>query len=45
MSDGWFRTGDLGVMYPDGYIELRDRAKDVLFPAERTFPQSKSSRR
>ncbi|WP_373067808.1 AMP-binding protein [Gemmatimonas sp.] len=27
---GWFRTGDLGVMHPDGYIELRDRAKDVI---------------
>ena len=28
--DGWFRTGDLGVMHPDGYIELRDRSKDVI---------------
>jgi fatty-acyl-CoA synthase len=28
--DGWFRTGDLGVRHPDGYIELRDRAKDVI---------------
>jgi fatty-acyl-CoA synthase len=28
--DGWFRTGDLGVMYGDGYIELRDRAKDII---------------
>src|SRR5204862_2473430 len=28
--DGWFRTGDLGVMHPDFYIELRDRAKDVI---------------
>jgi len=27
---GWFHSGDLGVMYPDGYIELRDRAKDVI---------------
>jgi fatty-acyl-CoA synthase len=27
---GWFRTGDLGVRYPDGYIELRDRAKDII---------------
>lgn len=26
----WFRTGDLGVRYPDGYIELRDRAKDII---------------
>jgi fatty-acyl-CoA synthase len=28
--DGWFRTGDVGVMHPNGYIELRDRAKDVI---------------
>ncbi|MDT7707962.1 MAG: hypothetical protein QOG20_3569 [Pseudonocardiales bacterium] len=29
VPDGWFRTGDLGVVYPDGYVELRDRSKDV----------------
>jgi fatty-acyl-CoA synthase len=28
--DGWFRTGDLAVMHPDHYIELRDRKKDVI---------------
>jgi fatty-acyl-CoA synthase len=27
---GWFLTGDVGVMHPDGYVELRDRAKDVI---------------
>ncbi|HEX8967655.1 MAG TPA: acyl--CoA ligase family protein [Chloroflexota bacterium] len=27
---GWFHTGDLGVVHSDGYIELRDRAKDVI---------------
>jgi fatty-acyl-CoA synthase len=28
--DGWFRSGDLAVRHPDGYIEIRDRAKDVI---------------
>lgn len=27
---GWFHSGDVGVMHPDGYIELRDRSKDVI---------------
>jgi acyl-CoA synthetase (AMP-forming)/AMP-acid ligase II len=27
---GWFRSGDLGVMHPDGYIELKDRSKDII---------------
>jgi len=27
---GWFHSGDLGVMHPDGYVELRDRAKDII---------------
>jgi fatty-acyl-CoA synthase len=29
-ANGWFHTGDLGVMHEDGYIELRDRSKDVI---------------
>ena len=28
--DGWFWSGDLAVQHPDGYIEIRDRAKDVI---------------
>ncbi|CAH2062587.1 unnamed protein product, partial [Thlaspi arvense] len=27
---GWYRTGDLAVKHPDGYIELKDRAKDII---------------
>lgn len=29
-KDDWFVSGDLGVVYPDGYIQLRDRAKDII---------------
>jgi fatty-acyl-CoA synthase len=29
-AGGWFHSGDLGVMCPDGYVELRDRAKDII---------------
>jgi fatty-acyl-CoA synthase len=28
--DGWFRTGDVGVRHSDGYVELRDRSKDMI---------------
>ena len=27
---GWFRSGDLGVMHPDGYAEVKDRSKDII---------------
>ncbi len=30
LAGGWFHTGDLAVMHPDGYIQIRDRAKDVI---------------
>ena len=29
-NGGWFRSGDLGVKHPDGYIELKDRSKDII---------------
>lgn len=30
LKGGWFRTGDLAVMHPDGYVEIKDRAKDII---------------
>jgi fatty-acyl-CoA synthase len=30
IRDGWFYSGDLAVMHPDGYFELRDRSKDII---------------
>jgi fatty-acyl-CoA synthase len=29
-KDGWFHSGDLGVVHPDGYIQLKDRSKDII---------------
>ena len=29
-ADGWFHSGDLGVKHPDGYIQLKDRSKDII---------------
>jgi fatty-acyl-CoA synthase len=29
-AGGWFHSGDLGVLHPDGYIQLKDRSKDVI---------------
>jgi len=29
-SGGWFHSGDLGVIHPDGYIQLKDRSKDII---------------
>lgn len=30
LRGGWFRTGDAAVVHPDGYVEIRDRIKDVI---------------
>jgi len=29
-EQGWFHTGDLAVMHPDGYVEVKDRSKDII---------------
>jgi fatty-acyl-CoA synthase len=29
-AGGWFHSGDLGVMFPDGYVKVRDRSKDII---------------
>jgi len=29
-AGGWFHSGDLGVIHPDGYVELKDRSKDII---------------
>jgi acyl-CoA synthetase (AMP-forming)/AMP-acid ligase II len=36
--DGWFRSGDLAVVHPDGYIEIRDRAKDIIISGGENIP-------
>lgn len=30
LADGWFHSGDLGVMHPDNYIQIKDRSKDII---------------
>src|SRR4029450_8558732 len=29
-AGGWFHTGDLGIVHRDGYVELKDRSKDII---------------
>lgn len=30
LADGWFHSGDLGVMHPENYVQLKDRSKDII---------------
>lgn len=30
LAGGWFHSGDLGVIHPDGYVQLKDRSKDII---------------
>ena len=30
LKDGWYRSGDLAVWHPDGYVEVKDRSKDII---------------
>lgn len=30
MGEGWFRSGDLAVWHPDGYVEIKDRSKEII---------------
>jgi fatty-acyl-CoA synthase len=30
LAGGWFHSGDLAVMYPDGYVKIKDRSKDII---------------
>ncbi|MGY6567430.1 MAG: acyl-CoA synthetase [Salinarimonas sp.] len=36
-AGGWFHSGDLGVKYPDGYIQLKDRSKDIIISGGETI--------
>ena len=40
---GWLHSGDLGVQHSDGYVELRDRAKDIIISGGENISTSRSS--
>ena len=37
MKKGWFHSGDLAVMHPNGYIQVKDRSKDIIISGEKYF--------
>jgi fatty-acyl-CoA synthase len=37
-AGGWFHSGDLGVMHPDGYLQLKDRSKDIIISGGENIP-------
>jgi len=39
--DGWFRTGNLAVMHPDGYIEVKNRSKDIIISGGENISSNK----
>ena len=43
-AGGWFHSGDIGVWHPDGYIELRDRKKDIIISGGENISTMRSSR-
>jgi fatty-acyl-CoA synthase len=40
-AGGWFHTGDLAVRHPDGYIQLKDRSKDIIISGGENIPPSR----
>jgi fatty-acyl-CoA synthase len=44
MADGWLRTGDLAVRHPDGYLEMVDRAKDIVITGGENVSSSEIER-
>ncbi len=41
---GWFHSGDLAVIYPDGYIQLKDRSNDIIISGGREISRRLRSR-
>ena len=37
-QNGWFHSGDLAVVHPDGYLQLKDRAKDIIISGGENIP-------